>query len=210
MWPWFANFVCTLEKLITAEFAPWCTNTKIFTHKRNQSLAQKKKLGFQTTNQNNVARKDFWRLTPSKWPSSWDSGFTAEKQIKVWHCHATCGHQNKTTYIFISIVYAYNRESWVTLIFSSFAEHGGGRIYFRRKWSCVQIEHVPRCQLVKFDTTQEPGRRASGSAVARESTTDRLYVRRKEEEMIFPVFHRIVAASFCECGAARTVNYYIS
>jgi hypothetical protein len=50
----------------------------IFTHKQNQLLAQKKKkippYDFKPCNRKYVAQKEFWHLTPSKWPSSQNMG----------------------------------------------------------------------------------------------------------------------------------------
>ncbi len=63
-----------LEKLICKEYPAWCTITIISTHKRNQSLTQKKKKfpedsELQSAQPRKVACKDFWRLTLSKCPS---------------------------------------------------------------------------------------------------------------------------------------------
>jgi hypothetical protein len=74
----FGNFVCALEKLICTGFPMWCTITMIFRHKRNQLLAQRDtflcRIPNRATNKKNVPCNDFWRLTPSKLPSSQNTG----------------------------------------------------------------------------------------------------------------------------------------
>jgi hypothetical protein len=72
--PQFGNFVCALEKLICAESCVMHNYNNFHAQKKSVVVPKKKENSAQDSKprnqkKKNVARNDFWRLIPNKWPS---------------------------------------------------------------------------------------------------------------------------------------------